>query len=94
MMVCVDLPGVAQDAVEVDLRGRLLTIAGHRDATGKEDRRLRVCDGSFGPFVRQFALPPRVGDSKAAASLRDGVLEVRIPKPEPEAASVSRVPVG
>ena len=37
---------------------------------------------SYGAFVRSFAVPNTVDPDKIAAKLKDGVLEVQLPKAE------------
>jgi HSP20 family protein len=78
-----DLPGVAEDAVKVELEDNVLTISGER-RTEQE-----VKNGGFyrleratGVFARSLTLPEGVDADAVQASFDKGVLEVRIPKPE------------
>lgn len=76
-----DLPGVAQDAVDISVDGRELTIAGARDkaALGEGDK-LHLHERAFGSFERKFTLPDEVDAETIEAALKDGVLTVTIPK--------------
>lgn len=78
-----DLPGLSQDDVTVEVDGNVLTISGERrvDHERKEDGYYRV-ERSFGHFSRSVTLPEGVDEEKVTANFNDGVLEVRIPKPE------------
>ena len=77
-----DLPGLAEDAVTIEVEDRVLTIAGERKAeheTSKEGYH-RV-ERAFGSFSRSLTLPEGVNAEAIEASFDRGVLEVRIPKP-------------
>ena len=41
----------------------------------------------YGSFVRQVRLPARTSAEVVSAAYKDGVLEIRMPKPPPEATS-------
>jgi HSP20 family protein len=78
-----DLPGLGKDDVKVELDENVLTISGER-RTQQEQR----ADGYFrierasGTFARSLTLPSGVDADRIEANFADGVLEVRIPKPE------------
>jgi HSP20 family protein len=78
-----DLPGLAEDAVNIEVEDRVLTISGERKAeheTTKEGYH-RV-ERAFGAFSRSLTLPEGIDPEAVSASFDRGVLEVRIPKPE------------
>ena len=78
-----DLPGVSQEDVHIELEDTVLTVSGERkaDHETKGEGFYRV-ERSFGQFSRALTLPKGVDSEAIAASFTDGVLEVRIPKPE------------
>ena len=78
-----DLPGVSQEDVHIELEDTVLTVSGERkaDHETKGEGFYRV-ERSFGQFSRALTLPKGVDPEAIAASFTDGVLEVRIPKPE------------
>ena len=78
-----DLPGVKPEDVNVEVRGNELAISGEI----KERRRegiLRRRTRKTGEFDYQISLPGDADTEHVEAELRDGVLTVRIPKPEQE----------
>ena len=78
-VVELDLPGLARDDVDVQLDDRILTVSGEireKKRTGILHRRTR----KVGRFHYTVTLPGELDDEHVAASLRDGVLTVRIPK--------------
>ena len=76
-----DLPGVPQDRVGIEVDEGTLTIRGERPPREREGERLHRSERPFGPFGRAIPLPAGVDEGAIAADLRDGVLEVRVPKP-------------
>jgi HSP20 family protein len=78
-----DLPGMKQDDVSLEFNDGTLTISGERkiEYERKEKGFFRL-ERSFGKFSRSLTLPEGVDPDKIDASFNDGVLEVRIPKPE------------
>lgn len=78
-----DLPGLNRDDVEIEIKDGVLTVAGERRADHEEKSEgfYRV-ERSFGRFSRSMTLPDGIDADSVAAEFDDGVLEVRIPKPE------------
>jgi HSP20 family protein len=78
-----DLPGLAEDDVAIEIQDNTLTISGERRAEHEERERgwYRV-ERSFGRFSRSLSLPEGVDPDAVKAEFDNGVLEVRIPKPE------------
>jgi HSP20 family protein len=78
-----DLPGVSQGDVNIELDDNVLTISGERKAANEQRKEgyYRV-ERAFGRFSRSLTLPKGVDPEAVEAQFEDGVLEVRIPKPE------------
>jgi len=78
-----DLPGLGEDDVRIEVEDRTLTLSGERKAehetNGEGYYRLERATGSF---ARSLTLPEGVDAEQIAARFENGVLEVRIPKPE------------
>jgi len=72
-----DLPGVAQADLDIQIEKDTLTIKGERKLARKGER-------NVGAFSRAFTLPKHVDVEKIAATLKDGVLTLTLPK-RPEA---------
>lgn len=77
------LPGFKKDDVEVSVSGTTLTLSGHTSSEEKEEKgsyyRAEIVRGSF---TRTIALPAEVDDANAKAAMKDGVLELTLPKLE------------
>jgi len=78
-----DLPGVPQDAVNIEYDDGALTVSAERkrETEVKDDRYYRF-ERRFGTFSRTVSLPQGISEEAISADLRDGVLEVRVRKPE------------
>ena len=76
-----DLPGLAQESIELNLEDHHLTIRGDRKPETESDREAyhRV-ERPTGPFSRSFNLPPTVDEAGIRADYRNGVLTVTLPK--------------
>jgi HSP20 family protein len=83
-----EIPGVAREDVRIRLEGRTLIVEGERRAgrQAKGADHLRV-ERSYGPFTRSLQLPAGVAARGLKAKLRQGVLEVRLPKTTRERGS-------
>jgi HSP20 family protein len=78
-----DLPGMSDDDLEIEIKEGVITIAGERRAEHEErGEGFHRVERSFGSFSRSLSLPDGIDPKKVEATFRDGVLEVRIPKPE------------
>lgn len=90
LRVRVELPGVEEADVDVTFANDVLTIKGEkklqREETGETFHR---SERSHGLFQRSIATPPGLDPSAVTAAMKDGVLEITMPKP-PEAASAAR----
>jgi HSP20 family protein len=78
-----DLPGIPEDSISIEVGDGTLTVSAERQKIEEvaEDRYYRF-ERRFGTFSRAVGLPQGVEEDKISASYRDGVLEVRVPKPE------------
>lgn len=82
-LVEIELPGVKRDDVDIEVVGRRVTVHGER----KEKERvgiLRRRDRTVGRFHFEVSLPGDVNEDGVDAHLDEGVLTVRLPKPEHE----------
>jgi HSP20 family protein len=83
--ISVELPGLRRDDIQIEIGDGTLTVHGERkQARDSEEGRFFQLERSYGPFARQFRLPESVARDQIAASYRQGVLHVTLPK-RPEA---------
>ena len=83
-----DLPGVQASDLDVRVDGDVLTIRGERKAESeRNEQNFHVMERSHGRVQRSIQLPFAPDPDEVEASVREGVLEVRIPKRAPQERS-------
>lgn len=89
IIVKTPIAGVRPEDLDISVTDDVLTIKGERkkDSTIEEDNYL-VQECYWGSFSRSYILPVAVDAENASASIKDGVLTVKVPK---EAKSRTRV---
>jgi HSP20 family protein len=94
LVIRAELPGVDPDRdISVTVENNTLTIRGERRAETKEETKQGFrSEFRYGSFLRQLQLPPGCSADQVSATYRDGVLEIRLPKPV-EGADTRRVPI-
>jgi HSP20 family protein len=83
LLYAFDLPGVSQDSIEVELDDGALTVRAERARSAEitEEHAHRL-ERRHGVFARTVELPRGIGGDAIGATYADGVLEVRVRKPE------------
>ena len=78
-----DLPGLTEADVNIELEDNVLTLSGERrlEHQDRKDGYYRV-ERASGAFSRSLTLPEGIDPDAIRASFENGVLEVRVPKPE------------
>lgn len=78
-----ELPGMTQKDVKLSVKDGVLTIQGERNFKDeqKEKNYYRI-ERSYGTFARSFTLPKLVDAENINAAMKNGVLEVTVPKKE------------
>ena len=89
-----DLPGMREDDVSIELENNVLSISGERKHESAEGKGFYRLERAGGAFSRSLTLPEGVDAEAIAASFQDGVLELRIPKPEQRKPHRVRISAG
>lgn len=78
-----DLPGISQSDINVELNDNVLTVSGQRERKQELSKdNFYPYERRFGSFSRSVSLPSGVSEDDISASYENGVLDVRVPKPE------------
>jgi HSP20 family protein len=78
-----DLPGMDKKDVTISVENGVLSITGEKaDEHKKENGKYYHLERSYGKFSRTFYLPEGADAEKISAAMRNGVLELEIPKTE------------
>lgn len=79
--ITAELPGLEEKDFDVHLEGGVLTLKGEkRDERSEERKGYRHVETVVGSFERRFQLPAEVDAEAVAASYKNGVLTVTLPK--------------
>lgn len=81
-VVQVELPGLRREAIEVAVSGGTLNISGKRPKfEPPSEARMIRSERPYGKFELSVKLPDEVDTLGVVAKMRDGVLEIQLPKP-------------
>jgi HSP20 family protein len=83
IVYALDLPGIPEEMISVELDDGALTITAERERTQEEsEERFYRFERRYGTFSRTFGVPQGVTEHDVHGDYRDGVLEVQVRKPE------------
>ena len=76
-----EVPGFAEKELEISVEPNRLTIAGHREFKKEEKKGKTVyAESGSDQILRTVTLPVEVETEKAVATLKNGVLNITLPK--------------
>jgi HSP20 family protein len=83
VVIKAELPDVKKEDIGVTVEDNVLTLTGERkqEQSTKREQFQRI-ERRFGSFSRSFTLPTSVDAGQIAASYKDGVLTIRLPRRE------------
>jgi HSP20 family protein len=82
ILVRCDMPGVEDAAVDIMLEDDVLTLSGMQTVSRPDGYELLVGEFDTGVYRRAFTVPGEVDREKIKARLRNGVLDIELPKAE------------
>ncbi len=92
--ISVELPGLEEKDIQVQVMGDQLVIAGERKwESEKKNKEFHRVESQYGAFQRSITLPEnaRTEPDAIAATYKRGMLEITLPKVEPTPAA--KIPV-
>ena len=94
LIVCVDLPGLKKDDIQLEINDDALVIQGERRQEFEDTQQgHRRSERSYGSFYRTVPLPEGTDTEQAKASFQDGVLKIELPLPKQEQPRSRRIEV-
>jgi HSP20 family protein len=94
IVVKAELPGLKNDDVQVELDDDGLVIRGQSQSEREVNENAYYrAERSFGRFYRRLPLPFDVQPEQIQASMADGVLEVRLPRPAQTQTEPKKIPI-
>jgi len=80
-VILADLPGIDKKDLNISMENNILTIKGQRESeTNSEHDHYSRIERVRGSFYRRFSLPDSANNENIQAKIKNGVLEIIIPK--------------
>lgn len=77
-----EVPGLTMDHLDLEVLGNEVMIKGRREMPQRENLTIHRQERGDGEFSRMLTLPAEIDAKRVEATLRDGVLLVKLPKAE------------
>ena len=91
----VDLPGMDEEDVSIEIHDNVLTVSGERrDEQGETRHGWHRVERTFGSFSRSLTLPEGIDPDAVGAEFDKGVLSISVPKPEARKPRRVQISVG
>jgi len=92
--ISLDVPGINQADLSIELEGDNLVIRGEREEKHEQnDKQFYRMERSYGAFQRRLNLPGDANKDEIAAKLENGVLKLEIPRTEMVRENVKRIEI-
>ncbi|MEQ8764175.1 MAG: Hsp20/alpha crystallin family protein [Planctomycetota bacterium] len=91
LLVKCEVPGLKIEDLTISVSDKTLTIRGEKQEEKVEENGFFRRERSFGSFLRTVSLPCAVEVDSTEATMKDGVLEVTLPKSAQERAKQIKV---
>jgi HSP20 family molecular chaperone IbpA len=86
-----DMPGVDENSVDITLDKNILTIYGTVEPETHDNYRLIYTEYGIGDYKRTFTLSDEIDREKIQATVKNGILRLKLPKAE--TAKSRKIPV-
>jgi HSP20 family protein len=95
VMLKIEVPGIDEKDIDVQLENNTLTVHGERKIEKEEkEENYRRVERQYGSFTRTFTLPTTVDSEKVSATYDKGVLKIALPKKAEAKPKQIKVTVG
>lgn len=93
--LCVELPGLEDKDIDVEVADGVLTVSGEkREQSEKKDKGYLLSERRYGSFQRQVTLPADVDANSIKAEFHKGVLKIEMKKDEQAATRARKIKIG
>lgn len=86
LVVLADMPGVDQNSLDITLEKNVLSIRGHVEIQNPDNYNLAYAEYEVGDYERNFTLSDGIDTDNISASIKNGVLQINLPKSGPAKA--------
>lgn len=89
-----DLPGIPKESIVINATEDSIELKGTKETQKKEEKEgIYCCERSYSGFYRKLKLPEKIVPDKVSADLKNGVLELRMPKLDQGKKKVKQITV-
>jgi len=89
IVLIADMPGVDEGSLDITLEKNVLTVNGLVEQTEPEGYTLTYSEYRVGDFQRSFRVSNEIDQDQIEATLKDGVLRLRLPKVSPTTRKIA-----
>jgi HSP20 family protein len=90
----VEVPGIKKEDLVITVEDETLTVKGSfKTAEEVKEKDYYFAERATGGFMRTVPLPAKVHAEKVTATLRDGLLEIRLPKAGEASTAGRKIPI-
>ncbi len=90
----VEVPGIKKEELTITVEDETLTVKGSfKTAEEVKEKDYYFAERATGGFLRTVPLPVKVHAEKVTATLRDGLLEIRLPRAEETTGVGKKIPI-
>jgi HSP20 family protein len=92
--IILDVPGLTESDISINVKGDVLTISGQKEEkTENNDKHFYRVERSYGSFQRTLSLPDDASVDDISASLKNGVLTLEIPRQSNETENTRKISI-
>ncbi|WP_372743029.1 Hsp20/alpha crystallin family protein, partial [Neptunomonas sp.] len=92
--ISIELPGLSEEDIHIDLQGNVLTIQGQKEEVNEDkDKHYYRVERSSGAFQRTLSLPEDADTEGMTATMKNGLLTLSIPRKATQKEAVRRIPI-
>lgn len=92
--VSIDLPGLSEEDIQIELTGNLLVVKGQKEEKNEsKDKQYYRVERSVGSFQRTLSLPEDADREDISANMKNGLLVIRIPRKALPKDDVKRISI-
>lgn len=93
-LVCAEVPGIPKDKIDVTVTEDGIEISAETEAKKEEKEKSFIYrERSYSRIYKKLSFPEEVIPEKAEATLKDGLLEVKVPKKTPKEVKKHKIEV-
>ncbi len=92
--VSIDLPGLSEEDVQIELNGNTLVVKGQKEEKNEsKDKQYYRVERSVGSFQRTLSLPEDADRNEISANMKNGLLVIQIPRKALPKDDVKRISI-